>query len=331
MRRRLVIRADADSRAGIGHVMRMMALAQAWKSVGGEVEFVAKVDAEPLRARLRGEGLSLIDPAKVHPSPDDVEGLLARTDSAEWIALDGYHLDTMYQSTLHEAGRRTLVMDDVNDRGEYVASILVNQNVDATEYEYATNLDALRLMGTRYAMLRQKFLERAKSLYPVPEQARNVLVSFGGGDPLGLTEQTLGALKMLDVDSLHVKAVLGPMSSSLEKCRSLVAELSFQCELLYSVNDMPRLMEWADLAVGAAGSTCWELCLMGVPMAVVVVADNQRGVGRSLEAAGAALCFGSTLPSDFYAQLSKLMSDPSKREAMRRAAMGLVDGRGRVV
>ena len=36
----LVIRVDADSKIGMGHLMRCLALAQAWKDAGGKVMFV---------------------------------------------------------------------------------------------------------------------------------------------------------------------------------------------------------------------------------------------------------------------------------------------------
>jgi hypothetical protein len=37
----LLIRADADPKSGTGHVMRMLALAQAWNRRGGEVIFAS--------------------------------------------------------------------------------------------------------------------------------------------------------------------------------------------------------------------------------------------------------------------------------------------------
>ena len=49
MGRRLVIRADADSIMGSGHVMRMIALAQAWAKDGGKVLFISRITADSLR------------------------------------------------------------------------------------------------------------------------------------------------------------------------------------------------------------------------------------------------------------------------------------------
>ena len=45
----LVIRADAGARIGIGHVMRSLALAQAWQDAGGDVTFVMAQEASAAR------------------------------------------------------------------------------------------------------------------------------------------------------------------------------------------------------------------------------------------------------------------------------------------
>ena len=95
--------------------------------------------------------------------------------------------------------------------------------------------------------------------------------------------------------------------------------------------DLPRHMAWADLAISAAGSTCWELACIGVPAIVIAVADNQRDIARGVDEAGTARNLGwweSVGAADIAAAVDGLVHDAAARRAMRRRGRALVDGRG---
>ena len=52
-------------------------------------------------------------------------------------------------------------------------------------------------------------------------------------------------------------------------------------------------MEWADVAVSAAGTTCWEMCLLGLPAILIGLAPNQRPVAQELDRRGVAVYLDS--------------------------------------
>ena len=311
---------------GTGHVMRMIALGQAWQTLGGTVHFIGQT--APLTDRLNAEGFSVTELDAPHPAPDDARTLLDATRENDWIAIDGYHFATAYQQAIRAGGRRTLVLDDFHDRGGYDADILLNQNPDGPRYPYDVPGTAL-LLGTKYTLLRKEF--HRSNQRETPEAATNVLVTLGGADPQNVTGKVLSAIEESSMPGLTVRVVAGAANPNLPELRKRIKALPFACELLTAVNDMPSLMRWADLAVSAAGTTSWELCFFGVPFIAIEIADNQKGVIRELDRHGAALSLDSTASlRDIATEFKRLVKDRASRQAMREAGTRLVDGKGAI-
>jgi spore coat polysaccharide biosynthesis predicted glycosyltransferase SpsG len=98
-----------------------------------------------------------------------------------------------------------------------------------------------------------------------------------------------------------------------------------------NVADMAEIMSHSDIAVSAGGSTCWELAFIGVPNIIIVLAENQESVARSLDEQGVAVNLGGYSSVDqgmLRHIIAKLMHDPAARMSMSEKGRRLVDGRG---
>ena len=99
------------------------------------------------------------------------------------------------------------------------------------------------------------------------------------------------------------------------------------CQIDY----MARLMAEADLAIGAAGSSSWERCALGLPALVVVLAENQRELARGLHELGLAIDLGEharVTPTHYRRALDGL--DAERLRGLSQRAWDLVDGFGAV-
>jgi UDP-2,4-diacetamido-2,4,6-trideoxy-beta-L-altropyranose hydrolase len=332
-RKSLLIRADASALIGIGHLMRCLALAQGWKTRGGQATFITACESEGLRHRLSGEGFQVIMLERPCPEPADWEttsqALAAR--SAAWVVLDGYHFDPTYQRQIKEAGHRLLVIDDTAHLDHYYADVVLNQNINAERLRYSCEPYTRLLLGTRYVLLRSEFLARQGWRREIPEVARKVLVTLGGGDPDGQTLKVIRALQQVDVDGLEAVVVVGASNPHLRELQSAVRNLQFAIRLVQNVTNMPELMAWADMGVSAGGSTCWEMAFMGLPTVVLVLAENQQGIAAGLGEAGVVLNLGWYTEASI-AQVANtlvgLLEDRGSRRQMSQRGRELVDGLG---
>ncbi len=143
--------------------------------------------------------------------------------------------------------------------------------------------------------------------------------------------QALKRLRRNKLTDLEVRVVAGPANPHLAALQGELVNLPFVCDLVSASADMPTLMNWADVAVSAAGSTCWELACLGVPFGTIVVAQNQEEVAKGLAAAGIAVNFGRAreLTSEkLAADIASLMANRDQRCMMVEKGRELVDGHG---
>jgi UDP-2,4-diacetamido-2,4,6-trideoxy-beta-L-altropyranose hydrolase len=330
----MVVRADAGPQIGIGHVMRCLALAQAWQGVGRKATFVFAAENPALEARLIEEGMHVAHISAQPGSAEDVQQTvrLARRKEAAWVVVDGYHFRAAYQHALKDNGVRIFWIDDYGHAEYYTADWVLNQNIHADESLYRNRESHTRLLlGPRYALLRQEFLNWRSWRRSVPEVARKVLVTMGGGDPANITITVIRALDKVAVDGLEIIVVMGSINPQVEMLKAAVHESKLIIRLKQTTSEMPELMAWADLAVSGGGSTCWELAFMGVPSLVMVLAENQRGIAEGLEQAGVAINLGwSHQVSDrgVAKTLQELCQAEGQRCHMSWLGRQLVDGTG---
>ena len=333
----LLVRADAAATQGTGHVMRCLALAHEWRSAGGSVRFVTTRPAPQLSRRIQMCGAILSEIATAHPNFSDLdatvrtlEQLQRAAKSPPWVVLDGYHFDHAYQNRLRRAGCQLLAIDDDAHLPRYDADIVINHGIRAPRLDYRANDDAWLLLGTRYALLRKEFVQHHDFKRDVRREAKNVLVTLGGGDAGNVTDKVLAAVQQLGDLNLEIQALVGALNPHLEELRR-VCRASQNIRLQSGVTDLTPLMAWADVAVAAGGTTAWELAFMQVPTLLLAMAENQLPVAEGIDEFGAASSLGRAhriSTAEIAGALRELIGDSGRRRRMALRGRMLVDGMG---
>jgi UDP-2,4-diacetamido-2,4,6-trideoxy-beta-L-altropyranose hydrolase len=330
----LMIRADAGIAMGTGHVMRCIALAQAWQDRGGQCIFVMAETTAATEERVRAENFEVVRISAPPGSAQDAALLvgLALARQASWMVVDGYQFDVEYQRKLKASGVKLLVVDDTGHAGAYVADLVLDQNAQAAEDFYRQREPCTRLLlGARYAMLRREFKPWREWKRETSPRVRKVLVTVGGSDPDNLALTIMQAIRLLAEENLEATVVMGGSNPHGEVLEREIRHTGGKIRLVQNASNMPELMAGADVAVSAAGSTCLEMCLLSLPAVIIDVAENQRPAAQELNRLGIAIHAGSVgdvAAESIASQMKPLLASAERRAEMSRRSRELVDGLG---
>jgi UDP-2,4-diacetamido-2,4,6-trideoxy-beta-L-altropyranose hydrolase len=304
--------------------MRCLALAEAWRIQRGEVIFVMGQVTPFVDKRIRSEEFEILRSQFRAGSSEDADAIkhLIAERKASWIVVDGYHFGADYLSTVAESRCKLLRIDDLG-QSTVGADVILNQNLHATPEMYPNRQAHARLLlGPHFALLRDEFTGQRNRIREIAPVASKILITAGGGDQTHILELTMAALETLP--SLEVRIVV-PDGASPRIPSGLRNRVRFERE----VHNMCELMSWADLALSAAGSTCWELCCVGLPSLLLDIADNQRPLAQELHCRGIAVHVEHANTEAIADAVRQLVLSRQRRYEMSCRGKELVDGKGR--
>lgn len=329
----LLIRADASAEIGAGHVMRCIALAQAWAERGGRPVFLMHRPGDALVWRIREEGFGY-EPLSADPAANaDAEETqqVARRIGAAWCVVDGYAFGQGYLNRLSRSVR-VLRIDDYQSEAEPAAACTLNPNYDPALLTAAG--DGF-FSGAAYTLLRRPYSRLREVPRTYRLEPREVLLTFGGSDPSGLTLKSIDALLALEGTNLHLSVVVGalnPRVSEVEAaCSGRGAAVEGSVTFAASDAEMAALMKRADLCLIAAGNTLWEAMSAGLPILSYAYTPYQQALLRHLDTEGCVRYLGAVDAFDaarLQSEVLGLLAAAPERARLGTAARRLIDGRG---
>lgn len=304
----LLIRADANKKIGLGHVMRCLTIAEAAEMSGIETVFLLSDDSAEELLKERGQAYRILHtnfanmeselPTLFETVENDIqtqsgnsifkvkstedkfchsESLLKNKEITETVfLLDSYQITAAYMQELKAwLNKHNICLALMEDYGNvpYSADILINYNIYGINFSYEKNAPK-SLLGCRYMPLRQPFTQQK---YKIREQVQNILITTGGSDSYHIGTELVKQLTDKQFSSnqkLSVHVVCGKFSQSREELLQL-AQQNSSITVHTDVKEMWTLMSGCDIAISAAGTTLYELCAIGVPTICFSFAENQ--------------------------------------------------------
>ncbi len=345
---KVAFRTDASIQIGTGHVMRCLTLADALREKGVQCEFICREHSGNLIGHIRSKGyivhvLSSRKNKDVDLAHSAWLGATQEEDAQScapiltnlqpnWLVVDHYALDIRWEALLTQYCGQLMVIDDLADR-VHCCDLLLDQNLGRSDNDYdgLLNTTTVKFIGPKYALLRPEFAQlRSQSLAKrVEPHLKHLLITMGGVDKGNLTAQALQALSTCCLpEDFHVTVVMGSHAPFLTDVKAQASLMPWPTQVLVSVNNMAQLMTSSDLCIGAAGSTSWERCCLGLPTLLVVLADNQKSGAMALEAIGSTLILKDVndIPQIFETFLSH--SGIVQLKSMYKVSATVADGQG---
>ena len=323
----VVIRTDASSRIGTGHVMRCLPLAQALQAQGATVSFICMPMPGDMIPQIRVAGFEVRDASEDKPA-----ALLQNGPRPDWLIVDHYGLGEAWEQEARPWCGGIMAIDDAADR-PHDCDLLLDQNFCPqmeTRYNPLVPAHCRQLIGPGYALLRPEFAERRRQLTPRDGHVRTVLVSMGGADPYNTTELAIESLsKAAKENRPGVNVVVGASNPRAESIQALAQVHGFR--FLHNISDMAERMAEADLFIGSSGISTWERLCLGLPSLIVSVHRNQVDHCVALDAAHCQTYLGhydEVTVGSLQSAIAENIANPERNRQTSAAGMAMVDGLG---
>lgn len=296
---------DASHEIGTGHVMRCLALAneakrQDWDCTfilrdpeDGIVEYITFFDHR-VKKLTSAVGEKITHNATPHGNWLPVSQTQDANETFEviddlkpdWIVVDHYALDVNWFSVVKKTDAKILAIDDLGDR-KLICDMLLDQNLGASKEKYDGKLpiNCRLLLGPTFALLRSEFKDwRELSLESrLDRNFENILITLGGVDAENHTLQILKEISKSDYAmKCEFTVVVGGAYPHTKNLNEFLQTSKLKVSVLSNVANMAQIMSESDLCIGAAGSTSWERCCLGLPTITFTIADNQIEIAEQL-------------------------------------------------
>jgi UDP-2,4-diacetamido-2,4,6-trideoxy-beta-L-altropyranose hydrolase len=344
----VAFRLDVNRQIGTGHLMRCLTLADELKRRRGMTRFVSRGIPKHFCEMLASHGHEVselggdpdavpdgtlvgvpIPPCSQHEDACDTIAALADR-KWDWLIVDHYALDVVWENSLRGSAKKILAIDDLADR-THDCDVLLDQNFywdPAARYAGKVPEACQMLLGPRFALLREEFLQRRPLVRPRTANLAKILIFFGGVDSGNLTSLSMDAVAGAAERGIRIDVVVGILHPFREEIEEACQARGFRCHV--QTGNISELMAEADLSIGAGGTAVWERCCMGLPTLSICTAPNQER--QIADASSAGLLYTAVSDADLSVYLPRhlaaLCENPGARQDISRRAMEMVDGRG---
>ena len=335
-RNKIFIRVDSGTKIGYGHLIRCLALAEYLRK-HYEIIFISSglpgnIINELIQKKFKIFRLKSHS-GKINQNNDAEKtiSLVKKYGGKENLMIvDSYELSKRWETSIRPHFKKLIVIDDLNNR-RHNCDVIIDQNLHTEMnrlYDELVPKHCTKLLGPKYAMIRDQFVNLRKSSKIRKFPITRILISFGGTD---IENQTISLLEIIKKSNLDIRVDVIVGKSNLNKNNiKKICDLTKGFYYFEQTRKIAKLMQSADLSIGSGGSTNWERCSLGLPAIVSIVSDDQMDVTQALSQKKYIISLGIVKKIKDEDYVSAILSfNKEKLCQMSQKCFRLVDGRGK--
>jgi UDP-2,4-diacetamido-2,4,6-trideoxy-beta-L-altropyranose hydrolase len=271
----ILLRTDASSTIGLGHVMRDLVLAKRFAS--HTITFATRPLEGNLDALIEESGFAL---CSLHSNEVEELSELIRNLAIDLLIIDHYELGYAYEKALKTAhpSLKIMVLDDTYKK--HYCDTLLNHNIYAKKSLYKTLVPKKCLVqcGEKYTLLRDEFTTTQEAI-----RYDKILIAMGGADTQNLS---LEILQSLPKDfSWHVDIVTTYANKHLCELQKYISNKP-HIKLHIQTKHLAQLAKQARFAIITPSVLANELYTLKTPFIAIQTAKNQEFMREFLEQKG---------------------------------------------
>jgi UDP-2,4-diacetamido-2,4,6-trideoxy-beta-L-altropyranose hydrolase len=331
-------RCEVSEKIGYGHLKRCLTLALILRERDVDTCFILNAEERDSAAFVRTEGFA------VHEIPGGTslaDEIIEYPNDYRFLVTDINTIDnilrpervTAYLHSLNRAGITTVYIDGLFDDAyrapdapEISAYVQPYLGADQDTPPHCRSW----LAGGDYAILGPQYRELPAR--QIKDRAENLLITFGGADPQGLTPTVMRALAAANID-MPLRVIAGPYFSvdHMQEIEKAVSTYHGSADIVSRQTDLLPHYQWADMALGGSGTSRYEFAAAGLPSIFAAIRPQHEQICDIYSSYGIAQYLGFYAVFDsqkWVAAVSSLRDDPETRRNMARAGQGHIDGTG---
>lgn len=340
----IAIRVDGGIGIGMGHVIRTLSLAKAFRKQGYKVFFISKEKEGILKIQEENfqvikineiKSKTIINKDGCYKESNNLEEEvkeiieIIQKYSLDLLIVDSYDVTEEYFLTIKPHIKKLCYIDDIN-KFVYPVDILINGNITAEYMDYKKYFkNQIMLLGLKYNLIRDEFRNLPKR--KIREEVKEIMITTGSSDPYNMSSKLLNwLLKDKELSKLTYNVIVGNMFQNKEELNN-IKKANPNVVLYQDIKAISEIMLKSDIAISAGGSTLYELCVCGTPTLAFIMADNQKLIVEKMQELGYVKSLGEHIclsENTLLNNLKKLLKETKTRIKYNKKQQKLIDMKG---